>query len=151
MGQDLLTQEPACFNNRGWRKVNLVKLRRWSPLVVAGFLATHITACACSFTSLPNGQPPKAKPADHGCCSSQAQEPQQPSKPVSSSCCCDDASHFAVADEPSVAVKSLIVEPPPDLFPVPVSVEARRPIFDGSPPGRVPDVPLYTLHVSLLI
>lgn len=128
-----------------------MKFRRCSLPVVVAFLAAHITACACSVRSVPSGAKPNEKPADHGCCTRQSHDTPQPAKPADSSCCCDDASHFAIHEEPAAAVKSLIVDPPTDHFQAAVSVEARGVAIDGSPPGRAPDVPLYTLHASLLI
>ncbi|KAF0247083.1 MAG: hypothetical protein FD180_22 [Planctomycetota bacterium] len=128
-----------------------VKLRRCSPFVVAAFLAAHLSACACTFSSVPRAAESKAKPEGHGCCTKKSPDEPQPSKPVKSSCCCDDPSHFAVQDEPTVGVKSPVVEVPVDLFLDAVRTGADRYVSDVSPPGRAPDVPLYTLHASLLI
>ncbi|MEK7468604.1 MAG: hypothetical protein AAB074_14435 [Planctomycetota bacterium] len=128
-----------------------MKLRRCSPFVAVAFLAAHLAACACLRTSAGSRPASTSKPPEHSCCSKSSHDAPRPVEPVKSPCCCDDPSHFAVTDEPTVAVKSLLVDSPAVVLPVLLGAEIRRCAFDGSPPGRAPDVPLYTLHNSLLI
>lgn len=128
-----------------------MKLRRCSPLVATAFLAAHLAACACTMSITATHSGSTAKPTRHSCCPEESHPAPQPAKPAESSCCCEDASHFAILEEPTVSEQAPTAAVPLVQYPIFAGGEIRRHVFDGSPPWRAPDVLLYTLHASLLI
>lgn len=128
-----------------------MKLTRCSPLVAAAFLAAHLAACACTMSIAATHSGSTPKPTSHACCPEESHPAPQPATPAQSSCCCDDASHLAILEEPAVPEPLPMAAAPLVQYPMFAGREIHRHVFDGSPPGRAPDVPLYTLHASLLI
>lgn len=126
-------------------------IRRYSPLVVAAFLAAHLTACACRTPALRTASVRARESSGHDCCKKHNHQGPQTPQPAHSSCCCDDGSHFAVAEGPeSVSTEAELAawEARASLS---TGLERLPAEIDHASPARAPDIPLYLLHLTLLI
>lgn len=123
--------------------------RRISPLVALAFFAAQVATCVCAASMERVVEAAGSKPA-HSCCATHKESKSKPVAPARKECCCSDASHTALVDETVTPVRAPEIEAPVTDEVVPVALTTVPAPFEG-PPGRGPDVRLYTLHRSLLI
>jgi hypothetical protein len=111
------------------------------PVAALAFVAAHVAAFACRVSM---SEPPAAE--ESSCCGKKA--PKEP-RPEPKPCCCADGALVAVEAHAPSGLPEVEVEASETPRMPPVRVIPGERAF--LPPGRAPDVPLYTLHSTLLI
>ncbi|MCE9581498.1 MAG: hypothetical protein K8T20_03170 [Planctomycetes bacterium] len=125
-----------------------MKFRRLSPLVALAFFAAQVASSVCAASMAQVAEAGK-KPVRSCCAKHDEHEPKSPA-PARDECCCSDGGHVAVLDEPALQVPLPEIDAPAVVEVLHAGLTVVPAPFEG-PPGRGPDIPLFTLHRTLLI
>lgn len=116
-------------------------------LAAAAFFTGHFAATACQ-ASMTVPAPRKSEPV-RSCCRKHVPAPAK--TPAPKPCCCADGTDLVVVEYLAAQPQSAPAVAVEWVDSLPVEVPARGVAVGRPPPVRAPDVPLYTLHATLLI